>query len=132
MTRTILIYAGVFGFLGVALGAFGAHGLEQIANEKEIANYNTGVRYHMMHTLALFGLATLASHFSSRSLRVIVVSFLLGILLFSGSLYLYALTHQSWFGAITPIGGVAFLVGWVALIVGAIQSPKDMASSSAG
>lgn len=126
MTKQLLITVGILGFLGVALGAFGAHGLEKVANEKEIANFNTGVRYHMMHTLALLGLVAATSHLSTRSLRVVLWSFIVGIVLFSGSLYLYAFTGKTFFGAITPLGGLAFLIGWVALIVGAVKGRREV------
>lgn len=125
MKKKLLITVGVLGFLGVAIGAFGAHGLEKIANEKEIANFNTGVRYHMLHTLALLGLVAATTCLGDRAMRVVYWSFIVGIVLFSGSLYLYALTGKTFFGAITPIGGLAFLVGWGALMVGAAKGRAD-------
>lgn len=121
MKKQLLITVGILGFLGVAIGAFGAHGLEKIAEPKEIANFNTGVRYHMLHTLALLGLVAATSSLGDRSMRIVFWSFIVGIVLFSGSLYLYALTGKTFFGAITPIGGLAFLIGWGALIVGAVK-----------
>lgn len=100
------------GFLGVALGAFGAHGLEgRLAANGTLDIWETAVLYHLVHAVAMFAMATRpelpAGAWSA---------FLLGILIFSGSLYVLALTNIRWLGAITPIGGVAFLAGWAWLV----------------
>lgn len=97
---------------GVALGAFGAHGLKARLHPDMLAVYETGVRYHLVHGLALFVAAWLAGEDSSRSARLAGVLFVVGILLFSGSLYLLALTGIRTFGAITPLGGLAWLAAW--------------------
>ena len=100
--------AAVAGFLGVALGAFGAHGFQAILKENGTRDiYQTAVFYHLVHALALLFLST---RLVIR--RVGFYSFLLGIVLFSGSLYVLALTNQKWLGMVTPFGGVGFLVGW--------------------
>lgn len=97
---------------GVALGAFGAHGLKARLAPDLLAIYETGVRYHLVHGLALFVAAWLAGEDSTRSARLAGILFAVGILLFSGSLYLLALTGVRAFGAVTPIGGVAWIAAW--------------------
>lgn len=107
-------------FLGVALGAFGAHGLKTILSDTAKATFETGVRYQMIHGLALFIVAWAGSRSESSLVPVAGVAFSLGILLFSGSLYLLSVTGVRQWGAVTPLGGLAFLTGWVALIFAAI------------
>ena len=97
---------------GVALGAFGAHGLKSRLSPDLLAVYETGVRYHLVHGLAIFVAAWLAGEDQTRSARLAGVLFVVGILLFSGSLYLLALTGIRTLGAITPLGGVAWIVAW--------------------
>nr|WP_207952235.1 DUF423 domain-containing protein [Paenibacillus turpanensis] len=111
-------------FLGVALGAFGAHGLKERISERMLANWNTGVHYHMVHALGLILLAVLVDKLQATESLVGWSGKLLlaGIVLFSGSLYVMALTNQTKLGAITPLGGVAFLAGWVLLAVAAAKS----------
>ncbi len=115
----------VLGFLAVALGAFGAHGLKAKLDALGTgANYQTAVLYHMFHALAILGVGLLARvNPENRAVSVAGWSFLLGVLVFSGSLYVLALTGMKWLGAITPIGGLAMLVGWAALAAGAPQTP---------
>lgn len=98
---------------GVALGAFGAHGLRARLAPDLLAIYETGVRYHLVHALALFVAAWLAGEDQTRSARLAGALFAIGILLFSGSLYLLALTGVRTLGAITPVGGLAWIAGWV-------------------
>jgi len=97
---------------GVALGAFGAHGLKSRLSPDLLAVYETGVRYHLVHGLAIFVAAWLAGEDRSRAARLAGVLFVVGILLFSGSLYLLALTGIRALGAITPLGGVAWIAAW--------------------
>lgn len=120
--QTWLLAAAIFGFLGVALGAFGAHGLDSMlkdvdGGERLRENFETGARYQMYHALALVGVALAASRSHPRLANVAGYAFLVGILIFSGSLYLLALTGEKWLGMVTPFGGVAFLVGWAALAI---------------
>jgi uncharacterized membrane protein YgdD (TMEM256/DUF423 family) len=116
MDRTFLLVGAVFGFLGVALGAFGAHGLKNRLSPEMLAIFETGVRYQMYHVFALLMVAAAIGHLgSARLLTVAGWSFIAGILIFSGSLYALALTSTGILGAITPIGGLAFLVGWACL-----------------
>jgi uncharacterized membrane protein YgdD (TMEM256/DUF423 family) len=107
----------------VALGAFGAHALRERLDERMLANFETGARYQMYHALALLAVAWAASRFSTSQLPVYAGwLFVVGIILFSGSLYLMAFTGQRWLGAVTPLGGVAFLAGWVCLIIPAVRN----------
>ncbi len=105
--------AALAGFLGVALGAFGAHGLRSMLEETgRIANWETATLYHLVHAVVLLALAlrpTVA--------RLPFLLFGVGILIFSGSLYILALTNLKWLGAITPLGGLGLLGGWLALVI---------------
>lgn len=119
MIRAYLLIAAFFGLTGVALGAFAAHGLKSRLGADYLAVFQTGVHYQLIHALALFGVALLALHAPSRLLTVAGGLFSLGVLLFSGSLYLLTLTGMSKLGIITPIGGTAFLAGWICLMLAA-------------
>ncbi|MBC7792736.1 MAG: DUF423 domain-containing protein [Clostridia bacterium] len=108
--------AAVFGFLGVALGAFGAHALKQRLTTEMLAIFQTGVLYHFIHALALLAVGILiAVRGGSQAYDLAGWAFVIGILIFSGSLYALAATGVRVLGAITPLGGIAFLVGWIAL-----------------
>lgn len=115
MLRSFLMLAAFFGFTGVALGAFAAHGLKARLTAEYLAIFHTGVTYQLVHTLALFGVALLAAHLPGRLVTWAGVAFAIGIVLFSGSLYVLTLTGIGKLGIITPLGGVAFLVGWLCL-----------------
>lgn len=122
MHRFYFASAGALGFLGVALGAFGAHGLTQrLASLTDGAQrldwWKTAALYHLVHALALGLAAGLLGE--TRAGRFACTSFCVGIALFSGSLYVMTLTGTRWLGAITPLGGLAFLAGWGALTVAA-------------
>ena len=111
--RARLVRLGAIAMVfGVALGAFGAHGLKARLMPDLLAIYETGVRYHLVHGLAVFVAAWLAGEDETRSARLAGVLFIIGILLFSGSLYLLALTGIRSFGAITPLGGIAWITAW--------------------
>ena len=121
MDRTFFLLGAVLGFLGVAFGAFGAHGLKNRLSPELLAVFETGVRYHMYHVFALLIVAAAIGHIGSARLLVISGwSFFAGILLFSGSLYALALTGVGMLGAVTPIGGVLFLIGWASLAIFAV------------
>jgi uncharacterized membrane protein YgdD (TMEM256/DUF423 family) len=110
--------AGILGTLAVGIGAFGAHGLEPLleANART-ETFETAVEYHFYHALAILALAIWLNIQPERKfLKRVIWSLVLGIVIFSGSLYILALSGISWFGAITPIGGVAFIYGWLFLI----------------
>jgi len=120
MAKTYLLLAAINGFVAVALGAFGAHGLKQRLSADMLAVYQTGVQYHFYHTLALLAVAVLMlSGAQQNLLRWSGALFVLGIVIFSGSLYLLSVTGTRWLGAITPLGGVAFLAGWIVLALAA-------------
>jgi uncharacterized membrane protein YgdD (TMEM256/DUF423 family) len=127
--KWILIAGALLAAAGVALGAFGAHGLEgrlqQLGRGSNVAQrlawFETGVRYHMYHALALVALAALAGRASHGGLSLAATAFIVGIVLFSGSLYMMTIGPDIWrkLGMVTPFGGLAFLVGWMALAVSA-------------
>ena len=121
MDRTFLFLGSIMGFLGVALGAFGAHGLKSRVSSEMLAVFETGVRYHMYHALALLAVGWAVSRNPIGVLNAAGILFVAGIVLFSGSLYLMSLTGARWLGAITPLGGLAFLVGWIWLAVSALR-----------
>lgn len=122
MERFIL-YAAMNGFLVVAFGAFGTHSLEDIFSENSLSTWNTAVLYQMFHVVALILSAWLCYVFpASKSFSRSGYAFQMGIVLFSGSLYLLALTGISFFGYITPVGGAAFLFGWGLIVYGLIRS----------
>ncbi|MFJ7283855.1 DUF423 domain-containing protein [Pseudomonas sp. NPDC099000] len=115
MLRGFLMLVAFFGFTGVALGAFAAHGLKSRLSAEYLAVFHTGVTYQLVHTLALLGVALLATQIPGRLITWAGASFAMGILLFSGSLYLLTITGISKLGIVTPFGGLAFLVGWFCL-----------------
>ena len=104
-------------FVAVAAGAFGAHALRTRLAPDLLAVFETGARYQMYHALALFAVAWAASRWPGTPVRAAGWCFIGGTVLFSGSLYLLALTNTRWLGAITPFGGLLFLAGWIALAI---------------
>lgn len=121
--KTILILGGILGALSVAIGAFGAHGLEAtLTANARVDTFETAVKYQFYHTLALILLGILMLNVQSNYFSYAGVSFLIGIVIFSGSLYTLSLTNFTWLGAITPIGGLAFIMGWVFMILGVSKS----------
>lgn len=124
MERIFLGTGAVLGFLGVALGAFAAHGLKQRLPVELLIVFETGVRYHMYHALALLAVGLTVARSPSTALVAAGWLFVAGIAIFSGSLYALAISGVRGLGAITPIGGLAFLAGWVAFAVGAFSGPR--------
>jgi uncharacterized membrane protein YgdD (TMEM256/DUF423 family) len=120
MDRTFLLVGALAGFVGVAFGAFGAHALRSRVSPEMLAVFETGVRYQMYHAFAVLVVALAAARLDGWLIRGAGWAFTAGIVLFSGSLYALALTGVTILGAITPIGGLAFLVGWALLIAAAI------------
>jgi uncharacterized membrane protein YgdD (TMEM256/DUF423 family) len=126
--RLLQIFAGVSGLTGVALGAFGAHALnERLAAAGHLDTWKTAVQYQLLHAVGLLALAALTQGGSSRPRRTLVCAAYCwsgGIVLFSGSLYALSLGGPRWLGPVTPLGGLAFLAGWTWLIFGKTE-PVD-------
>ena len=121
--KLIIIIAGIFGALAVGLGAFGAHGLEApLTANGRLDTYETAVKYQFYHTLALLLTGILLMNINHDYFIWASWSFIIGMVIFSGSLYILSLTNVTWLGAITPIGGLALIVGWVFLILGASKA----------
>jgi uncharacterized membrane protein YgdD (TMEM256/DUF423 family) len=117
MVKFWLILAAISGFLSVTLGAIGAHALKNALDEYGKSLYEKAVHYQMFHTIALFVVGILQHLYKNSSFSLAGWGFWVGILLFSGSLYLLAITGLKWVGIITPIGGLAFLFGWLWLVL---------------
>lgn len=123
MGREFLVAAAISGLFAVALGAFGAHGLKARLSPELMSAYQTGVQYHFYHTGALLVCALLLrSGLNHPAFHLAAYSYMAGIVIFSGSLYVLAITGQRWLGMLTPVGGLAFLLGWLLLLVGVIRS----------
>lgn len=122
MARRFLVLGAVLAGVAVAAGAFGAHGLRARLEPRLLEVFETAARYQMYHALALLAVGLLAERRPSRAASAAGWLFVAGIALFSGSLYALALTGIGWLGAITPLGGVAFLAGWTALAVAAARA----------
>ncbi len=120
MDKTFLLLGAVAAFLAVALGAFGAHGLRGRLSPEMLAVYQTGVQYHLSHALALILVSAIMGRMSGWLIQTAGWCFVAGIVFFSGSLYLLAVTGVTMLGAITPIGGLLFLAGWACLAFAAI------------
>lgn len=123
MKRSLLMLGSAFGFFGVVLGAFGAHGLKQFLAPERLAVFETAVRYQMYHAVAII----LAALFCDTHPRMAYAgrAFGLGVLLFSGSLYAMALTGIPILGFITPFGGIAFLAGWWFMFTAAFKMQRE-------
>lgn len=116
--KTILISGAVAGALAVSIGAFGAHGLKQILLENQRAEtFELAVRYQFYHAFAVLLAGLFMQFFDEKKLRLAAICFLVGIVIFSGSLYALSLTGVTILGAITPLGGVAFILGWIFMIM---------------
>lgn len=123
MEKTFFVLGSISAGLAVALGAFGAHALKTRLSPELLQTFETGVRYHRYHALALFAVAFALTQWPTSSWPVAAGwLFVIGIIVFSGSLYLLAVTGVRRLGAITPLGGAAFIAGWVCLIVTAIRA----------
>lgn len=120
----LIMLGSLSGFATIAIGAFGAHALEGVLNAHHMRNvYETGVQYQMMHTLAIFICALLVDRYpNAKGASLAGYFFFWGAILFSGSLYLLAITNIKILGIITPFGGVCFLAGWALLFKDAIQN----------
>ncbi|AFD07617.1 DUF423 domain-containing protein [Solitalea canadensis] len=127
MQKQVLMIASICGALAVALGAFGAHGLKPLLNDYQLSIWEKGVQYQFYHTIVLLVLAFYPKLSVKKSFLRAVWFFLAGIILFSGSLYLLATRevigfhNATWLGIITPFGGVAFIIGWLSVFIGALR-----------
>ena len=110
-------WSAIWGFLGVATGAFGAHGLKNSVTVNDLNIWNTGCRYVLIHAVVLLCISVLYHSKPHRKLVHIAWCFNLGCLIFGGSLWLLVLTSQRWLGAITPIGGLCFIIGWILIFL---------------
>lgn len=117
MDKTFLLIGALAAFLGVAFGAFGAHALRARLSPEMLAVFETGARYQMYHALAIIAVGLILGRMDGWMVRTAGWMFTAGIVLFSGSLYALALTGVKTFGAVTPLGGLAFLIGWALLAV---------------
>ncbi len=121
MGNLFWIIGSLFGATGVALGAFGAHALKARLKPERLETFETGVRYQMMHAIGLLAVGLAAGRWPSAGLVTAAGwLFVAGILLFSGSLYLLVFTERRAWGAVTPLGGVAMIIGWICLALAAI------------
>lgn len=126
MNKRIILTAAFFGALAVVLGAFGAHGLKSIVTPNQLETWQKGVEYQFYHTFAILYLSTFA-RYKNKLIALSFLFFSLGIILFSGSLYLlaikdaYELSFAQYLGPVTPIGGLAFILGWVCLFLAAFR-----------
>lgn len=122
--RSLLIAGALLAAAGVALGAFGAHALKDKLEPQMLAAWHTAVQYHLAHALAVVMLGFASLHWRNRALAAAGWTLCAGVLLFSGSLYVLAATGVRWIGAITPLGGVAFIAGWLWLAWSASRLPS--------
>ena len=116
--QTFALLGALSGFVAVAAGAFGAHGLRERLSAEMLAVFETGARYQMYHALALLASGWAAARWPGAAPQISGWAFFTGTILFSGSLYLLSLTGIRWLGAVTPLGGLAFLIGWLSLAWG--------------
>lgn len=120
LERTLWIAGAAMAGLSVAIGAFGAHALRARLEPARLATFETAVQYHMLHAVALLAVAALMGRVQSQQLLLLSGGlFTAGIFLFSGSLYALAITGITWLGAITPLGGIAFIGGWLCMGIAA-------------
>lgn len=129
-SRSIAALSGLLGLTAVALGAFGAHGLEGMLTgvadgAERLAWWETAARYHLIHAVALLGVAWLRGHTTGRAASVAAGAFVLGVVVFAGTLYAMALGGPRWLGAVTPIGGLSLMVAWAAVAVAARSMRAD-------
>lgn len=132
MHKSFLKIATLLGALSVILGAFGAHSLKQVVSENAVNTFETGVRYQFYHVIALLAAGLLYKDFANKWIRNAGRFFIIGIILFSGSLYVLTFfvalvkPAASWIGIITPFGGLAFILGWIFLFVGIKKGEKKL------
>ena len=113
--RVLLIIGSLFAALSVLLGAFGAHGLKNRLSMEDLAIFETAVRYQMYHALGILLMGVASFYLTEKLVSIPAYFLILGIIIFSGSLFLLVFTNLRWFGAITPIGGLCLIIGWLIL-----------------
>ncbi|CAA0333902.1 MULTISPECIES: DUF423 domain-containing protein [Alteromonas] len=118
LAKPFLLAGALFAGLAVILGAFAAHGLKGVLTAQQLSTFETGVRYQMYHALAVLLLPALSNYISSKWVNRVALCFVIGCVLFSGSLYALSISGIKWFGPITPLGGLFFIIGWALLLVG--------------
>lgn len=124
-TKQILLLGAILSLLSVVIGAFGAHGLEKLLTENgRLETFETGVRYQFYHALGIILVGLTTFHFSHKFLKTAVWLMLIGILVFSGSLYILSISNVGKWGMITPLGGVSFILAWLFYILGVSKSDK--------
>ena len=114
--KIFLAVGGLYGLLGVALGAFGAHGLRDRLEASQLSSWQTAVQYQLIHAVALIVVGVWLLHTGAVALRYAGGLFVAGVALFSGSIYLLILTSATWLGPVTPLGGAALMAGWLGVI----------------
>lgn len=122
MAKIFLAIGSINALLLVLIGAFGAHGLKARLTVENMAIYQTGVQYHFYHAVGLMLIGIIALHYPSPYLRWSGWLMLVGIILFSGSLYALSISNLRWLGAITPLGGMAFILAWLVLTIGILKT----------
>jgi len=123
--KWILLAGSLNAALAVMLGAFGAHGLKAHLTEHALATFQTAVDYHFIHALGLLIIGSIAQTIKTRGITVAASFLLVGIVIFSGSLYALSITGLRWLGAFTPMGGMAFIIGWLTLTITLWRSSPD-------
>ncbi|HIM80894.1 MAG TPA: DUF423 domain-containing protein [Dehalococcoidia bacterium] len=123
-SRVLIMAGGILGLLGVVAGAMGVHALRDVLDAKALNTFETGVRFQMYHALALLAVGSLAGRWKTGFVKLSGVLFTAGVVLFSGSLYILAITGIGVFGAIAPLGGLSLMAAWTSLIVGAIRQKE--------
>ncbi len=123
-SRVLIMAGGILGLLGVVAGAMGVHALRDTLDARALSTFETGVRFQMYHALALLAVGLLAGRWKTGFVTLSGVLFTAGVVLFSGSLYILAITGIGVFGAIAPLGGLSLMAAWTSLIVGAIRQSE--------
>lgn len=121
--RQIIIIGCIFGALGVVLGAFGAHALRDVLGDRGITTWKTAQNYHLIHSIMIVIVGMIYDKYPVQAIRWSAILLIIGILFFSGSLYLLSIFPEwSWLGPVTPIGGLCFILGWLATALGIFSS----------
>jgi len=124
-----MIVASIIGFISVGGGAFGAHGLANLLTEEQLNTFNLGTRYAQTHVVALLAIAFALQHWTNRALVGAAFFFTFGIVIFTGTLWGLAITGMGWLGAITPIGGLSLIIGWILTGVAAVRQKQHISDS---